>query len=311
MVQPVLRSSRRTRRWLALGALLLLLVGLGIWRASTIRPVALKPYLSDSRPVILAHQGASAHAPSNTLEAFKLGLQQGADIIETDVHMTKDGVLVVSHDETIDRLSNGKGKIKELTLAELRQYDFGYGFTPDGGKTFPYRGKGVKIPTLEEVFQQFPGRRVNIEIKQDDPPIEEKLLALIRQYQMEEKVLICTFLKEPGIRYRQLDGGRAVQAGNMSQMITYALYWLPGLSRLYKPEVEAFQVPTSFAVGPITIRLDTKRFIDAAHHLGIKVHYWTINDEAEMRHLLEVGADGIITDAPDRAYAVMHQMGLR
>jgi glycerophosphoryl diester phosphodiesterase len=167
--------SRKRRGPMLLGIVLGLLLVLAAIRAATVEPRTTKPFLRDAHPVILAHQGASGHAPSNTLEAFELAVKQGADILEVDVHLTSDGVVVVSHDDTIDRLTNGKGRIREMSLTQLRTYDFGHGFTPDEGKTFPYRGKGIAIPTLEEVFQRFPGVRVNIEIKQTHPPVEEKL----------------------------------------------------------------------------------------------------------------------------------------
>lgn len=311
-MQSASQSAPRPRRrgWRILGAVALVLVVAGAIRAATIKPVELKPYLADSRPVILAHQGASAYAPSDTIDSFKLGMQQGADIIEADLHMTKDGVLVLSHDETVDRLTNGTGAIEEMTLEELRKLDFGYKFTPDG-QTFPWRGKGVQIPTLEEVFQQFPGVRMNLELKLSSTPMEPALYELVKKYKMEDKVGIASFHAEPGPRYRALDGGVAARSASKQDMYTFAALWVPGLSILWQPNVEFFQLPTSQKVGPFEIRLDTPRLIKAAHRVGVKVHYWTINDEPTMRHLLEIGADGIITDKPDLAQKVMVEMGLR
>lgn len=312
-MQSASQSAPRPRRrgWRILGAVALVLVVAGAIRAATIKPVELKPYLAGNRPVILAHQGASAYAPSDTIESFKLGMQQGADIIEADLHMTKDGVLVLSHDETVDRLTNGTGAIEEMTLAELRQMDFGYKFTPDDGQTFPWRGKGVQIPTLEEVFQAFPGVPMNLELKLSSTPMEPALYELVKKYHMEDKVGIASFHAEPGPRYRALDGGVAARSASKQDMYLFAALWVPGLSFLWQPNVEFFQLPTSQKVGPIEIRLDTPRLIKAAHRVGVKVHYWTINDEATMRHLLEIGADGIITDKPDLAQKVMAEMGLR
>lgn len=304
-------TPRPRRFWRIVGIIALLLVVGAALRAATIKPVPLKPYLADNHPVILAHQGASAYAPSDTIESFKLSMQQGADILEVDLHMTKDGILVLAHDETVDRLTNGTGLIEEMTLAELRQLDFGYGYTPDNGQTFPWRGKGVQIPTLEEVFQQFPGVRVNVELKLSTQPMEPVLYELVKKYQMEDKVGIASFHAEPGPRYRALDGGVAARSASKQDMYTFAALWVPGLSFLWQPNVEFFQLPTSQKVGPVTIRLDTPRLIRAAHRVGVKVHYWTINDEATMRHLLEIGADGIITDKPDLAQKVMDEMKLR
>jgi len=163
-----------------------------------------KPYLDLPRPMILAHQGASGHAPSNTLEAIGLGIEMGADALETDVHMTRDGYVVISHDDTVDRLTDGTGFIKYKTLAELREFDFGYRFTADGGQTFPYRGKGVTLPTLDDVLERFPTLRVNIDMKQATPPLEMALHETIRKHQAEDRVLVTSFHNVTMKRFRRI-----------------------------------------------------------------------------------------------------------
>jgi glycerophosphoryl diester phosphodiesterase len=311
---PAVRPASRSRRGrYVLAGVLVLLAVLAAVRALTVQPRPARAYLNipGRKVVVLGHQGSSGNAPSNTLESFDLALKQGADVLELDVNLTKDGQVVVSHDETIDRMSNGKGWIKSMTLAELRQYDFGYGFSPDGGKTFPYRGKGVFIPTLQQVFERYPGVPVNIEIKQVDPPMEQQVWDLIEKYGMQEKVLINSFPSEPTDRWTALVGDKTAIGADKAQMMTFAAYYLPHLTWLYHPQADAFQIPVSQKLGPFTIHLDTKRLVDAAHKLGIKVHYWTINDEATMRHLVEIGADGIITDFPERAVKVLTEAGLR
>lgn len=301
-------ARRRPRRWPWLLGLLAVTIVLRIFTAA---PRPLQPYVADPHPVILAHGGAAGHAPTNTLEAFRVALEQGADILELDVHMTKDGIVVVNHDDTIDRLTDGSGYVKDMTLDELRQYDFGYMFTTDGGTTYPFRGQGITIPTLEDVFSTFPGVRVNIEIKQSDPPMEEAVWALVQKYGMEDKVLINSFDGAPVKRWLALTGGRTAIGGSQSHMYEFAAFHLTYLDRLYHPKVDAFQLPTDRNVGPVNIKLDTPRLLATAHRLGIKVHYWTINDKETMRRLLEMGADGIITDYPDRAMEVMQELGLR
>ncbi|HYG59629.1 MAG TPA: glycerophosphodiester phosphodiesterase [Symbiobacteriaceae bacterium] len=300
----------RKRRLAVLGGIVAVLAVVASFRALTAEARPEKPYLKDS-PMILAHQGASGHAPSNTMPSFQLAMTQGADVLELDVHMTRDGVIVVSHDETIDRMSSGSGYIKSMTLQELRQYDFGFDFTPDGGKTFPYRGKGVTIPTLEDVFKAYPNTRINIEIKQLDPAMEEPLWALVQRYDMYDKVLINSFYSEAYDRWTGVAGDRVAVGANRGHMYEYMAYYLPRATWMYHPKVDAFQLPLEQKLGPFTIRFDTRRFIDTAHRLGIKVHYWTINDEATMRHLLSIGADGIITDFPDRAAKVQREAGFR
>lgn len=305
------RLRRRQRRWpRVLLGIVVFLVALGLVRAFTIQPLPDRAYTAP-RPVVLAHQGASGHAPSNTMEAFRLALEQGADILELDVHMTRDGVVVVSHDETIDRMSDGSGLIKEMTLAELRQYDFGYDFTPDGGFSYPYRGKGVTIPTLEEVFQAFPGVPVNIEIKQADPPMEQQVWELVQKYGAEDRVLVASFDGTVARRWRELAGTRVATSAPASHMYLVTALHLPYLDRLYAPVYDAFQLPVAQKAGPITVRFDTPRFLAMAERLNIAVHYWTVNDEAEMKRLYALGAHGIITDYPDRAVKVLRELGLR
>lgn len=305
------RTRRRPRRWpRVLLGLALALVVLGVIRAFTIQPLPERPYTA-RRPVVLAHQGASGHAPSNTMEAFRLALEQGADILELDVHMTRDGVVVVSHDETIDRMTDGSGLIKEMTLAELRQYDFGYRFTPDGGLTYPYRGQGVTIPTLEEVFLAFPDVPVNVEIKQADPPMEAQVWELIQRYEAEDRVLVASFHGTVAKRWRELAGDRVATSAPVRHMYVVAAHYLTHLDRLYAPVYDAFQLPVAESAGPITVRFDTERFLAMADRLNIAVHYWTINDEDEMRRLYALGAHGIITDYPDRAVKVLRELGLR
>ena len=299
-------KKKRSPKWIWVLTVLALIA---VIRVVTIQPRPLKPALDFKTVDVIAHQGASGYAPSNSLESMRLALQQGATMLEMDIHLTKDGVVVLSHDDTIDRLTNGKGHISGMTLAELRQYDFGYGFTPDRGQTYPWRGKGVTIPTLEQVFQEFKGSRMVIEIKQQDPPMEEPFWDLIQQYGMADKVVVGTFHQEVAKRWRALTGEQTAYSGAKGDMYTFAGFHVPYLDWLYSPSVDAFQIPTAQKLGPVTIRLDTKRLIDRAHKLGIKVQYWTINDEETMRHLINIGADGIITDYPDRLVKVLKETG--
>src|SRR5215208_4358914 len=131
-------------------------------------------------PLNLAHRGASALAPENTFEAFRLAVEDGAGGLELDVHMTRDGHIVVIHDATVDRTTNGSGAVSEMTLDELRRLDAGYNFSPDGGPTRPYRGRGIRVPTFGEVLEEFPRVAVNIEIKLGSPGIEESVLRVLR-----------------------------------------------------------------------------------------------------------------------------------
>ena len=132
----------------------------------------------------MAHRGERGHAPENTMIAFERAAKLGVDALETDIHQTKDGVLVVCHDDTVNRMTDGAGQIKEMTLAEVQAFDAGYRWTPDDGKTFPYRGMGHTIPTLEALFATYPNMWINIDVKQTEPNIVPQVVEMVRRHDM-------------------------------------------------------------------------------------------------------------------------------
>src|SRR5918992_5358391 len=158
-------------------------------------------------PVNLAHRGASALAPENTIEAFRLAVEAGAGGLELDVHMTRDGHIVVIHDATVDRTTNGSGAVSEITLDELRGFDAGYHFSSDGGPSRPYRGRGVRVPTLGEVLEEFPGVAVNIDIKAGAPGIEETVFRVLREADALRRVLVVSIPHAIVKRFRKISGG--------------------------------------------------------------------------------------------------------
>src|SRR5215210_664900 len=158
-------------------------------------------------PVNLAHRGASALAPENTFEAFRLAVEDGAGGLELDVHMTRDGHIVVIHDATVDRTTNGSGAVSEMTLDELRKLDAGHNFSPDGGPIRPYRGRGVRVPRLGEVLEGFPVVAVNIEIKTGTPGIEETVLGVLREANALGRTLVVSTPHDIVKRFRKVSGG--------------------------------------------------------------------------------------------------------
>ena len=147
----------------------------------------------DPMPRVVAHRGDSANYPENTLEAFRSAVEMGIDVVETDVHLSKDGVIVIWHDPTLERNTDGKGTLESHTLAELKQYDAGYTFTKDGGKTFPFRGKGVRLCTLEEALTACPEQRFNIDLKTKDLRIVDEFIRVIRKHKAENRVVGASF----------------------------------------------------------------------------------------------------------------------
>ena len=148
------------------------------------------------KPAILAHQGGLKEWPSCTMYAFQQARLAGSDVLDLDLHMTKDGVLVLLHDTTVDRTTNGQGAVAEMTWDELKNLDAGYNFSLDRKKTFPYRGKGLTIPRLEDVLQAFPDWKFQIEVKQAPLEIAPKLAQVLKQHQAEHKVLLSCFDEE-------------------------------------------------------------------------------------------------------------------
>jgi glycerophosphoryl diester phosphodiesterase len=245
-------------------------------------------------PAILAHRGASARAPENTLEAFRLAVEEGAGGLELDVHATRDGEIVVIHDATVDRTTDGSGAVAGMTLEELRRLDAGYRFSPDGGRTFPYRGRGTRIPTLAEVYAQFPDVRVNADIKETRAGTEEVMLRVIRRAAAEVRTLVASNDHAVVRRFRRASGGRIRTAASRREIAAFYLISCSRLEALGRPAYDALQVPVEHK----GITLVTPRFLGAAHSRDVRVDVWTINDAAEMRRLWDLGVDGVMTDRP-------------
>ena len=251
----------------------------------------------------LAHRGASARAPENTLEAFRLAVESGAGGLELDVHLTHDGHVVVIHDSTLDRTTDGAGAVAQMTLDELREPDAGYNFSPDDGDILPYRGLGLRIPTLAEVLREFPGVAVNIDMKADRPGIEAAVLKVLRDSDAEGRVLVVSSRRSAVRRFRRMSGGRvSTGASRWETGVFYALCRLH-LERLLVPAYDALQVPLRYRGIPLV----TRRFVEAAHARGVRVDAWTINTVDEMRRLLDLGVDVIMTDHPETLADVLGQ----
>jgi glycerophosphoryl diester phosphodiesterase len=246
-------------------------------------------------PLRIAHRGGAGIWPENTLHAFERAAQLGVDMIELDIHASADGVLVVMHDETVDRTTDGTGLIRQKTLAELKTLDAGYHWTDDGGQSYPFRGMGIGIPTLEEVLQALPQMPMIVEIKQAVPAITNALCRLIRQYGRQEDLIIGSFHVDALREMRQICPEVATSAHANEVRLFVALNFLR-LTRTYSPAPFAFQVP----VRQDNIEIVTPSFVRGAHERGMQVHVWTVNDLAEMEYLIRIGVDGLITDHPDR-----------
>ena len=252
-------------------------------------------FFAGQLPRKFAHRGASGTHPENTLEAFRAASERGAEGFELDVHRSADGHIVVFHDEVLDRTTDGSGPISERSLAELRELDAGFRFSPDGGRTFPFRGSGVRIPSLAEVLEAFPGTPLIIEIKQVFPALEQDLARLLRETETGGRCLVFSLEQTPLTRYRDLEPEQPTGFGpeDVGDF----------LRRLGSDSWDGFRPPAvAFAVPPTWhgTQIVSRPFVDAAHGFGCEVYVWTVNDPREMKGLLELGVDGLITDFPDR-----------
>jgi glycerophosphoryl diester phosphodiesterase len=258
-------------------------------------PVADHKYFNPDGFMVIAHRGGRSLGPESTMHTFQKAVELGVDVIEIDIHRTKDSKLVVIHDDSVNRTTNGKGGVSDFTLAGLKRLDAGFHWSPDGGHTYPMRGKGLTIPTLAEVFAAFPKTRINIEIKEPEPEIPALLCKSIREHHKEDHVMIASFDASQLERFRLQCPQVATSMGAREAFIFYGLQWAY-LDNLYSPPAQALQVPDRWG----STQVITPRFLKAAHARNMRVHVWTVNDAAQMRRLVELGVDGIMTDYPER-----------
>ena len=285
----------------ALIALLLLAPVLyGIF-ALTSHPVEPHPYFTSGDVLVIAHRGGRGLAPENTLAAFARSAALGVDVLEMDLRQSSDGALIVLHDRRVDRTTNGQGAADSLSLAQLKQLDAGYHFSPDG-QTFPWRGQGVAIPTLDEVLTAFPNMRFLIEIKDDSDALVSDFCRTIRRFELNDRVIAASFRSGPLESLRQTCPEVATSASSSAGMSFVFLHWLR-LDAAYHPTSQAFQFPPRFG----KIDLIDRRFIARAHAHNIQVHVWTINDPDAMQRYLDLGVDGLITDYPDRLLSILQR----
>ncbi len=263
-------------------------------------------FFDSPKPRVIAHRGGSGSAPENTMAAFEMALEAGADFLEMDVHASSDGHIVVMHDPALGRTTDGSGSISALPLKKLKKLDAGYKFSSDGGETFPYRGKKIRVPSLREVIKKFPGVPFNIEVKENETENEHAVVKLLEELGHAEITLLAA---EGDI---MMDRLRPAAPGFPTNFCgSEALEFMQRTHQDdwddYAPPGDALQIPEEYA----GMRLLTPELIEAAHARDIEVHIWTVNDEADMRRILEMRVDGIMTDYPDRLAKVVREMGLR
>lgn len=264
----------------------------------------LKPYYDGvTAPLVIAHQGGDGVWPGDTMYAFEQAVAIGSDVLEMDAHITKDGEIVLMHDETVDDTTDGSGLIEDMTLAEIKQLDAAYEWSIDNGKTFPFRGQGIQVPTLRELFEKFPNMRYLIEIKLTKNPIDKPFCDLIREYNMQTKVIVGSFHDDAMAQFRATCPEVAT-SGSRGEVTAYVILGKIFLGGFVAPEYQSLQVPWEKSESK-GIPIMTARFIREAHAKNLHVEPWTVNDPELMKQYIEWGVDGIITDRPDLMIEVL------
>jgi glycerophosphoryl diester phosphodiesterase len=277
---------------------LLLVVAAATYAGGRIEP---HPAIENHAWQVIAHQGGNQLRPGDTMPAFTHAVELGVDALEMDVHATSDGVLVVIHDETVDRTTEGSGLVKEMTLVELQALDAGYDWPLyEEADEHPYRGIGVQVPTLEQVLQAFPDMPMVIEIKQSEPSIVEPFGRMLEQYDRAENTIVASFdpdvMEEFRNRFPQF-----ATSGVEPEILRFFILNKLFLGRTFRPRMEAFQVPER--QGSLTVI--RPRFVRVAQSRGIAVQVWTVNEIEDMERVLSRGVDGIMTDRPDRLLQIL------
>jgi glycerophosphoryl diester phosphodiesterase len=266
-------------------------------------------YSNISRPLVIAHQGGDGLWPGNTMYAFENAVDLGVDVLEMDAHITKDGHIVLMHDEEVNRTTDGIGLVEDMTLDALKQLDGAYKWSNDEGKTFPYRRKGIQVPTLEEVFLKFSQMRYVIEIKLTKIPIAKPLCDLLRKHEMQDKVMIASFHDQAMQNFRETCPEVATSASR-TEVRNFVILGKAFLSGFVAPQYQSIQPPYD-PKESMNIPIMTKRFIQEAHAKNIKVEPWTVDDPKLMKQYIEWGVDGIMTDRPDLMIEVLEEVGIR
>ena len=254
-------------------------------------------------PQLIAHRGGAGLAPENTIAAFRCAVDEwDADMLEMDVRLTADGRVVVIHDETVDRTTDGTGRIRDMTWAQARELDAGFRF-PGANGAAPFRDRGVRLPLFEEVLEAFPEMRIVVEPKAAETA--GPLFRLIRAAGAERRVLVGAEFENTRVGARGYPGPWG--ASRRQVVPFWVLHRFGPAGRWYAPGADGFQLPERSG----RVRVVTPGLLRAARAANMPVYVWTVDDPADMRRLLEWGADGIMTDRPDLLAGVLAEVAGR
>jgi glycerophosphoryl diester phosphodiesterase len=251
-------------------------------------PVRPRPFLAGG-PLVIAHRGASGVESEHTISSYRRALADGAEVLELDVHRSRDGAIVVSHDASLERTFSVARVIADSDLPALRA---------ELGRRFPAADPATLLPTLDEVLVAFPRARLNIELKDDSSALADAVAAAIERHGRSDDVLVASFHGDALARFRAASHGQVATSASLREAARFYVCYLFDVP--CRPEFEALQVPTRLRSSWPRVRLDSPEFVAFAHRHGLAVQYWTIDDPGEMTRLLAAGADGIMTNYPAR-----------
>ncbi len=242
----------------------------------------------------IAHRGGRKLWPEHTTIAYDGSVALGVDMLEFDVHSSADGVIVVMHDATLERTTDGEGPLKAKNWAELEQLDAAYRFTKDGGKTFPHGGKGARIPRLDVMLDAYPNQWISLEIKQSQPPILEPVLAILNAKGALGRVIFSSFADPTLLAARK----------KAPQMLTsLALGETLAFESLSDVDLATYTPPAPF-IQPEDAMVDAA-FVARCKQVGLRIQPWTINDPKRMQALIDLGVHGMFTDDPASLRALL------
>ena len=246
------------------------------------------PALRHEHPIAMAHRGSMLLWPENTMTAFQGAVDLGCRYLETDIQISRDGVLVTFHDDTLDRTTDGTGPVSDYRLDELQELDAACRFHRNG--EHPYRGRGIRVPTLEELVTAYPEAVFSLDLKSDG--MEEALVETIRRLDLWERVIVGSFSDARLRRFRSLIDRPVATSAGPAEILRFVTAARLGLAS--RPIADTYQVPVEQFITVVSART-----VKAARAAGVPLIVWTINERDEMEELLDLGVDGLITDRPD------------
>jgi glycerophosphoryl diester phosphodiesterase len=255
------------------------------------------------RTLVIPHGGGDGLFPENTMLAYERTIAMGADVVDVDVRRSKDGVLVAFHDDSLTRITGQPGRIEERTFQELQSFDAGWSFRK--GKVFPFRGKGITIPSLESILQRFPSSLLSLDLKDESASLNRPMCDLLTRFGRSNDVFVGSNNDAQILQFRQLCPGVRTSA---TMVDVYA-------SRDARAKNDSSFVP-AVTVDQPPYRRGDRTLVDAAslawaHTHGVAILTWVVNDTKDMERLVDIGVDGIYTSYPDRLLEVLKKRGKR